>query len=88
MNTQTYKVLPKPKMIEKIITYFTVNVHELNFNKSVTLFVTLFDKDNTIVENGYVTLSGSAYENWSNDDTYILNYICKKFGLNLDIDTL
>ncbi len=82
MNTQYYQIIPKEKIIKKTLISFSIKITDFIFNQSVTLLVTLYDTDGAIVENNFLVLEGSDYNNWSNNDDYIINYVCQKFGLS------
>jgi hypothetical protein len=83
MNNQFYQIEPKVKIIEKTLTTFSIKITEFIFNQSVSLLVSFYDTDGAIIENNFLLLEGSDYNNWSNDDNYIINYICDKYGLTL-----
>ena len=82
MNTQYYQIITKEKIIKKTLISFSIKITDFIFNQSVTLLVTLYDTDGAIVENNFLILEGSDYNNWSNNDDYIINYVCQKFGLS------
>ena len=83
MNTQYYQIQPKQKIITKTLSAFSIKITDFIFNQSVTLLITLYDSDNGIVENNFLVLEGSDYNNWSNNDDYIINYVCQKYNLTL-----
>lgn len=83
MSETEYKIQPKKIVIEKEAVSFMVRVQELVLNKSATLLITLFnDKEQPVIADG-VKLEGDAYNAWSNDDNYIIDYVCQKYGLTL-----
>ena len=83
MNTQFYQIQPKIKVIEKTLISFSIKIQDIQFNQSVTLLITLYDLNGAIVENNFLLLEGSEYNNWSNNDDYIINYVCQKYNLTL-----
>lgn len=78
-----YQCQPKEYIIKKYISYFSIQVNEFEFNKSVTLVICLFDENNYIITNEIIKLEGQDYLRWGTDDNYIINYICQKYNLTL-----
>ena len=46
--------------------------------KFVRIAVILIDNDGNIIEQKFYRLEGDDYNNWSNDDTFIVNYVKKQ----------
>jgi hypothetical protein len=63
------------------ITNVEIRVMNLILFTSVSINVILFGANNAYVDSKQFTLSGSDYTNWSNDDTYIVNYVLTQLGL-------
>lgn len=83
MNTQYYQIQPKLKIVEKTIKSFSIKITDFIFNQGVTLLVTFYDSNGILDENHFIELKGEDYNRWSNDDNYIIYYICDKFNLIL-----
>jgi hypothetical protein len=73
-NCQNYNFYP-PLKKQIIINNFKVKVIELELFKFVRVAVALFDSDGNFVEQKFYTLENEDYLNWSNDDTYICNFV-------------
>lgn len=74
---QSYVFYPPIKQEIKLNT-FRVNVIELKLFESVTVCALLLNQDGQHVENRIYKLEGDDYNNWSNDDKYIVDYVKKK----------
>ena len=77
-------VIPEPFIkITPMITGFMWSVKELVFNESITFSISIVDQNDKILQNTHIIVDGEDYKNWSNDDTYIINFICRKLNLTL-----
>jgi hypothetical protein len=68
-----------------IVTTNTVNnikisVRNITLFKNVSLIVRLYT-GTVLVDNRFLILSGDDYNNWMNDDNYIITYVLQAFGL-------
>ncbi len=43
----------------------------------------MYDSANIPVDVRNIELSGSDYEQWNNDDNYVVKYVCNKLGMLL-----
>jgi hypothetical protein len=68
-------------------TSFKVEITRLNLFISVELRVILLDANNNLIRVSYLTLSGDDYNNWANNDEYIITYVAKYFGFTLKPNT-
>lgn len=59
----------------RTVKYFKVFVDGLDLFKSVRLRIDLISDNNEYVETRFLTLSGDDYNNWMNDDSYILEKV-------------
>ena len=72
--------------ITKTNTITSFEIHQMNvlLNTSAELYVCLKNADNNIVVNEYIKIEGADYDNWLNDDQYIIdfvkNYILQKYN--------
>jgi hypothetical protein len=80
MNRQEVQIEPTQITQVKNVTSFTVIVANLQLFKSVTILVRLFDENNKFVDSKSLTLDGTDYTNWNNDDNYIINYVASHYG--------
>ena len=67
----------------KIVTSFTVNVIRLDLFESVTLNAMLYGADGNFIEVRTYILSGTDYDSWANDDTYLIDKVAEKLGCTL-----
>jgi hypothetical protein len=65
------------------IKYITVSVSSIILGIQATV-ETLFQNEQRTVYSTKDVLSGDDYKNWGSDDEYIINWVCKKYGLVLD----
>lgn len=54
---------------------------EIKLDESATFNVRLLDADGRLVKIERVTMEGSDYSNWSNDDNYVVNFLLTSLGL-------
>jgi len=83
MSTTLTAIDDFQQVTTKTFTFISIQAQNLILNQSVDLQVMFYDVNKNIGDLKMLTLSGDDYKNWGNDDTYILNYVCTKFGLTL-----
>ena len=72
--------------ITKTNTITSFEIHQMNvlLKTSAELYVCLKNADNNIVVNEYIKIEGAYYDNWLDDDQYIIdfvkNYILQKYN--------
>lgn len=72
--------------ITKTNTVTSFEIHQMNIllHTSAELYVCLKNADKNIVTNEYIKIEGSDYDNWLDDDQYIIdfvrNYITNKYS--------
>lgn len=78
---------PKPTPIQpstitdvKTVTSFRTSIQDLTLFTSVTLRVELLNEQGGLIDLRYIVLSGDDYNNWNNDDSYIINKVAEKLG--------
>ena len=76
----TSVVLDQPLEKTVKILGFSVSVINVELYKSARLGVHISCKSGSIYFNDYkeIRLSGTDYENWSNDDSYITTFVASK----------
>jgi len=67
-------------------TSFKVEITRLNLFVSADLRVSVYDANNGIIKCSYLTLSGNDYNNWANNDDYIITYVANFFGFIIKPD--
>jgi hypothetical protein len=72
----------------KYISGFRYAVIDFDINNHISLRVLLLDQNAQPLEVKTVTLAGSDYDQWGNDDIYLINFIAGKIGLSLTSDSV
>ena len=76
------QVVPTPlTTVIPTIYSFNYNVNNFQLNSSITFNVILLDQNATPLQVSQVTLAGDDYQNWGNNDQYVITYICNSLGL-------
>ena len=81
MSTNTLLIEPFEYVKRMTATSMSLKVIQFVLFTSVIVHATLFDDDKVIVLSTNVEISGDDYLSWSNDDTYIYNYVATKLGV-------
>lgn len=76
-NCENYSFYP-PLKKEIKMNQFKVKVVELELFKYVRIAVALLDTDGNFVEQKFFNLVDDDYAQWSNDDTYVINFVKRK----------
>ena len=76
-------IQPFNKTVVQTIVRFSLEVSELILNESASFRVTLYDKDDKIIDRQFVSIEGKDYINWGNDDSYIIRIVANRFGFEL-----
>jgi hypothetical protein len=78
-------ILIQPSTITttKTISSFTVNVMRLELFQSVTVNVMLYGPDGNFIDLRTYTLSGNDYNEWDNDDNYLINKVAENLGFKV-----
>ena len=63
----------------QIISKIKIKVMNLVLNESAMIEVKSFDDENKLLNTYYFELNGNDYQMWTND-SYIINYVCNKYG--------
>ena len=81
MNPIAVDVIPSPYVRPAVsITNVQIRVMNVVLFKNVNINVVLFSNNDFVDSKSYL-LEGTDYANWSNDDTYIVNYAFNQLGL-------
>lgn len=86
MNSTIVEVQPKDYITTYTAQTVELRVTELIINSSVSVNVLIKDRNDSIFQVQNVTLSGEEYNNWGNNDTYLVNTVLSKLGLT-PVDT-
>lgn len=66
-----------PFTITKVdtITTLSINKIDIDLNTSATISFTFFNDQGQPAKSGWIKLEGEDYQNWTNDDSYIITKI-------------
>jgi hypothetical protein len=67
----------------QLVTKIQISVIRLTLFQSVDLMVQYLDDEGRIIENKYLTISGEDYNQWSNDDSYIVMHVQNKLNITI-----
>lgn len=81
MNSYIVNVEPKEFVTVKVANSVELRVQSLNIGYSVELTCLLKDTNDNIFEVKNISLSGEEYNNWGNDDSYLVTTVLSKLGL-------
>jgi hypothetical protein len=79
MSSQIY-IEPSTQTVTNIITSFIASVTNIQLFISANISVNLYTADPQLIKTVDLPLVGADYENWANDDQYIINYVAEKLG--------
>ena len=79
MSSQIF-IEPSTQTVTNIITSFTANVTNIQLFVSANISVNLFNAEPRLINTVDLPLVGEDYENWANDDQYIIDYVATKLG--------
>jgi hypothetical protein len=79
----TIPILPFEQKIIKIVAFFSIHITELILNESAVFRVSLYDENESCINNCFVSIDGEDYKKWSNDDSYIVKFVSAKLGFTL-----
>jgi hypothetical protein len=76
-------IVPVDRVTTVTIYSFTIDSIEVDLFNSARIRVYLMNQDNVGIDCTFVTLAGVDYENWGNNDEYIINYVANTLGFTL-----
>jgi hypothetical protein len=79
MSTTIF-IEPSTQTVTNVITSFNVNVTNVQLFVSANISVNLYSADPRLINTVDLPLVGEDYENWANDDQYIIDYVAEKLG--------
>ena len=77
-----YSIAPCPVVTTKTITTFKFDRIEISLFKSAIITVILFDSTGSLLDVKFVNITGEDYSKWSDDDTYIVEFVKKSLGFS------
>jgi hypothetical protein len=83
LNKIAISVAPTPIILPpKYITSYSYNIVTFELFSKIIFECQLFDSDSNLLDKRTVIIEGSDYQNWGNDDSYIINTLSNKLGLS------
>ena len=79
MSSQNF-IQPSEQTVTNVITSFVVNVTDIQLFTSATLIVDLYNAEPRLINKVNLALVGEDYNNWANNDQYIIDYVASKLG--------
>lgn len=83
--TKFVEVVPVEIVTIKHKQYFSVNILRVEMFESVVISVLFYDETKAFLERVDLKLEGDDYTNWGKDDTYLVNYVATKYGMQLKV---
>ena len=81
MNTTTTPINPDIVTTTRTATSFTVTCRSLTLFQTASFLVSLLDASGKNISNQIVTLTTEQYNQWMNDDDYIINLVAGILGV-------
>jgi hypothetical protein len=67
----------------EVVASFYADVINLTLNVEALIRVVLYDDKDRVIKTVFVELTGEDYKKWATDDSFIISYICTKYGFKL-----
>ena len=80
----TIFIEPSTQTVTNIITSFIASVTNIQLFTSANISVNLYNADPQLIKTVDLPLVGADYENWANNDQYIIDYVVAKLGFVID----
>jgi hypothetical protein len=80
MNEIDVNVQDSPYVKTNTINKVIIRIANIELFTSVTVIASLFDHD-LLVDNQVFKIEGQEYNDWSNDDQYIVDLVMTKLGM-------
>ena len=78
MNSTDFIIIYPPIKKYIIMNQIKISIFELQLYEYVRVSVILYDQDQVPRDNRLYKLEGDEYNNWANDDNYIITYVKNK----------
>ena len=80
MSDISVNVNDSPYVKTNTINNVVIRIVNIELFKSINVCASLYD-NKSLVDNKMFKIEGDEYNNWSNDDNYIVNLILNKLGM-------
>lgn len=81
MESLNINVQEKDITIVQKIASIQILEGRIDLEKSAVFPVKILDANGSLLSIDYIKIEGAEYDNWGNNDTYIVNLILSKLGL-------
>lgn len=82
-NKITIAVAPTPIILPpKYITSYTYSIINIELFSKIVFDCKLFDADGILLSEKIIEIEGEDYQNWGNDDSYIVNALSARLGVS------
>lgn len=81
MNAYVVNVVPKEFVTVRVANSVEMRINNLNIGISVDVTCMVKDENGNIFQVNNVTLSGEEYNNWGNNDAYLVTTVLSKLDL-------
>lgn len=65
----------------RVVKSIEIDSIEVKINESAVIKVKQLDETGGLISIDRVTMDGTDYANWSNDDQYVVDFVLEKLGL-------
>ena len=84
MNSLIVDIVPFEQIKKTIATKIDIRVTDIELFKSATMHVVLYDSNMNLIEVLYIKIDGDDYQKWQGDDSYVIQYVAKKIGSDIN----
>lgn len=81
MNNENIPVTPQERVKTVVIMSVEMKIISLELGKSVSIIVLLKDQNGSLVEVKNLKIEGEEYNNWGENDQYLIDLCIQKCGL-------
>ena len=75
-NTETkYSIVPHTKTTVKVVEKFSITLSNFKLFTSVDILVCCYSETDEFIESHQLTLAGTDYQLWLNDDTFLVDWV-------------
>ena len=68
-----------------IVKYVNIEVLTVKLRDSATIAYYLLDANKQLIKKDIITMSGTDYTNWGNDDGYLEDYVLNQLNISRNI---
>lgn len=70
-----------PSPVSFYVTHLTYKIEDLHVNDSCNIVVYLCESDGNRIKRYDLCMAGEEYNNWGEDDMYLVDWLCNKCGV-------